>query len=283
MVIKLIVTDMDGTFLNEEKSYDKALAKEIFSRLEMEGIAMMIASGNMVKKLETYFDLEDLEFLYLAGDDGIVLDHDGELKALTQFKRTEFLEILEYVEAHPHFIPVISTGDEAYILKSTPSWAREAFSVYYDEPIEVDNFREIPEECWLIKFEMLTQESLAYQKEFMKTVEERFEFANSVTSGENWLDIYPAGGGKGGAVRFMQEQLGITASETITFGDSLNDRSMMQEARYSCAMENADAELIEKDSQFKVGTNEEQAVLNVIEEYLNTKNIEVFEKYRLVK
>lgn len=283
MTIKLVVTDMDGTFLNDKKEYDRKLAKKVFKELEARGITMMIASGNMVKKLESYFDKEDLNYLYLAGDNGITLDHEGELVPIIEFNRPQYEEVLAYVEQFPEFIPIFSTGDECYILEGSPQWALDQFKIFFPDPIVLKDLRDVPKEKSLIKLALHTQKSIEHQKNFMRSVEEVFDFADSVTSGVGWVDIYPTGGGKGRAVNYMQEKLGITPAETIAFGDSLNDRPMMYESRYSVAMENTDLELAHTACDYQIGSNEEQAVLHVLKEYLTANSTDIFDKYQLKK
>lgn len=43
---KLIAVDMDGTFLRDDKSYDKEKFAEIYQELEKRNIKFTVASGN---------------------------------------------------------------------------------------------------------------------------------------------------------------------------------------------------------------------------------------------
>ncbi len=45
-MIKLIATDMDGTFLTDDKTYDKPLFERLFDRFLEEDIKFVVASGN---------------------------------------------------------------------------------------------------------------------------------------------------------------------------------------------------------------------------------------------
>ena len=46
MTVKVIVTDMDGTFLNDAKTYDPARFLAQFAQLQQRGIEFVVASGN---------------------------------------------------------------------------------------------------------------------------------------------------------------------------------------------------------------------------------------------
>ena len=49
------------------------------------------------------------------------------------------------------------------------------------------------------------------------------EELNIVVSGDQWLDAMNPGINKGVALRFLQNQLGISPAETMSFGDFYND------------------------------------------------------------
>lgn len=46
MTVKVIVTDMDGTFLNDAKQYDRPRFLAQFAQLRQQGIEFVVASGN---------------------------------------------------------------------------------------------------------------------------------------------------------------------------------------------------------------------------------------------
>lgn len=53
--IKLIATDMDGTFLNSNKDYDRKRFNRIFQQLQAQDITFVVASGNQVAQLQSFF------------------------------------------------------------------------------------------------------------------------------------------------------------------------------------------------------------------------------------
>ena len=63
------------------------------------------------------------------------------------------------------------------------------------------------------------------------------------SAGKEWMDATPIGAGKGSALAFLQEFLGISPEETCTFGDNINDIEMLQEASLSFAVSNAREEV----------------------------------------
>jgi hydroxymethylpyrimidine pyrophosphatase-like HAD family hydrolase len=60
-----------------------------------------------------------------------------------------------------------------------------------------------------------------------------------LVSGQHWLDVMSVHADKGHGLRRVQAALGVTAEQTMAFGDYLNDAGMLREARWSVAMDNA--------------------------------------------
>ncbi|MCT7721047.1 MAG: HAD hydrolase family protein, partial [Lactobacillus crispatus] len=54
-MIKLIATDMDGTWLTDQKDYDKELFLREFAEMQKQGIKFVVASGNQYANLMTRF------------------------------------------------------------------------------------------------------------------------------------------------------------------------------------------------------------------------------------
>ncbi|STV76798.1 hydrolase [Klebsiella michiganensis] len=55
MTVKVIVTDMDGTFLNDAKQYDRSRFLAQFAQLQQQGIEFVVASGNQYYQLISFF------------------------------------------------------------------------------------------------------------------------------------------------------------------------------------------------------------------------------------
>lgn len=58
-------------------------------------------------------------------------------------------------------------------------------------------------------------------------------------AGEEWVDFMDASVDKGNALKVIQEYLGVTAKETMAFGDNDNDIGMLEAAGESYAVESA--------------------------------------------
>lgn len=73
---------------------------------------------------------------------------------------------------------------------------------------------------------------------------EKFAGRALVTAaGEHWIDFTALGSEKGNALKELQERLGVTAEETMAFGDNNNDISMLKCAGESYAVAEAREEV----------------------------------------
>lgn len=81
------------------------------------------------------------------------------------------------------------------------------------------------------------------------------------------IEIMEAGKGKGRAVRFLAEHMGISTDQVMSFGDGTNDLAMLQAAGVPVAMGNAVDEL-KQAAKIIAPTNAEDGEGVIIEEYV---------------
>ena len=83
-----------------------------------------------------------------------------------------------------------------------------------------------------------------------------------------FLEVLPANCGKGQAVNFLADHLGISRKETIVFGNSMNDEDMIRECGYGVAMCNGFEEIKELADFVTEKTNDENGVGDFLKKYV---------------
>ncbi|HBL8089173.1 TPA: sugar-phosphatase YbiV, partial [Escherichia coli] len=79
MSVKVIVTDMDGTFLNDAKTYNQPRFMAQYQELKKRGIEFVVASGNQYYQLISFFpELKD-EISFVAENGALVYEHGKQL------------------------------------------------------------------------------------------------------------------------------------------------------------------------------------------------------------
>ena len=81
-------------------------------------------------------------------------------------------------------------------------------------------------------------------------------------SGEVWMDVMQNGIDKGKALTAIQKHRGITADETVAFGDFYNDIPLLKCAKYAYVMKNANEDMFEYGNRI-ADSNDEGEVLKV--------------------
>ena len=71
-MIKLIATDMDGTWLTDQKTYDQELFLQEFQIMQKKGIKFVVASGNQFENLYSRFPQVANQLFYIAENGALV-------------------------------------------------------------------------------------------------------------------------------------------------------------------------------------------------------------------
>jgi Cof subfamily protein (haloacid dehalogenase superfamily) len=106
-------------------------------------------------------------------------------------------------------------------------------------------------------------------KVFMPFLQEKLKGkAEIFISKPYFLEIMPPECGKGEAVLWLADRLGIPQSQTMAFGDSMNDETMIRKTAYGVAMSNG-LPYIQEIAKFVTRrSNEEDGIGDFIEEYV---------------
>jgi len=79
MTVKVIVTDMDGTFLNDAKQYSRERFLAQFQQLKQRDIEFVVASGNQYYQLISFFPEIRDQISFVAENGALVYQHGHEL------------------------------------------------------------------------------------------------------------------------------------------------------------------------------------------------------------
>lgn len=264
MSVKLIAVDMDGTFLDDVKQYNRPRFLAQYARMKEQGIRFAVASGNQYYQLYSFFPEIAQEIAFVA-DNGAWVVCEGDDMFNGEFTVQQYNTVVDHLLTLPD-IEIIACGKQwGYILKSYHPSFKLLAARYYHRLKEVDSFTGIDDVFF--KFALnLPDDILA---ETMIALGESLEgIVVPVTSGHGSIDLIIPGLHKANGLRIVQERWGIEDHEVVTFGDGGNDIEMLTQAGYGFAMQNA-PENIRAIARYQAGHNNHQAVLDVIDKVLN--------------
>ncbi len=268
-MIKLIATDMDGTFLRSDHSMPPEFP-EILATLTQNNIIFAVASGRPYLTLcENFKDyLNDILFI---SDNGAHVVYKGEEIAVHTLD-TQLVHILiQQTRKLKNTYAVVCTTAGAFVESNYRPFLNE-LEKYYVKYTIVDDLTTIKER--IIKYTVCDLEGAEHNSyPIFKPLSSQVQVC---VAGLVWLDMMPLNVNKGIAIRDIQNFLNINFNECMAFGDYLNDVEMMQSVYYSYAMENAHEDLL-KIARFKTASNDQHGVTLKIQEML-TNNFLPLEK-----
>lgn len=259
MSIKLVAVDMDGTLLSSANEVPGDFIPWVRSHPE---IRTVIASGRQYFTLEHDFR-EAADSLIFIAENGAVVFENGEMIYRDVMEEQDIIKCLDIIADIPHATPILCGAKSAYLVESADGGKNGAL-MYYNRHEFVRNMEELKE---MIHRDSIVKIAIYFD---IDAAEESFEafsgigtHLSAVVSGSNWLDISNAFADKGNAVRQIQERYGITAEESMTFGDYLNDLSMMHACGESYCMKNGHPEAI-KAARHMAESNDDDGVMKVL-------------------
>lgn len=259
-MVKLIATDMDGTFLNDQNQFPEDFYS-VFNQLEQKGIIFGAASGRQYYNLVERFQEVQDKMLFIAENGSYVIYKGEEIFSNTLNKNDvkELLDIAREIDD----IHIVLCGKKSAYFEPMNEKAMSEINKYYTRQQIVDDLLQVDDEILkisILDFKGAERNSFTHFKAYREKLQ-------VTIGGYVWLDIMNDGANKGVAMQKVQEFFNINAQQTMVFGDYLNDLEMMQQAYYSYAMANAH-EQIKDIARFKAKTNNEAGVTAVIKEYL---------------
>ena len=261
-MIKLILTDMDGTLLDENSQLPEGF-DEMMAELKKRGVIFGAASGRQYYSLLETFPAYEDEFLFLAENGTMVMYHGKELFSSPLQKS---FPVLEAGLNLPDIFCVYCGKKDAYIVKEQekPEYLAE-LAKYYTHNSVVKNFHEVEDEAIKVSFYDKTGHASTTIYPHLAQFQGRMQV---VRSSDFWVDVMCFGINKGIALQQVQKKLRISPKECAVFGDYLNDLEIMSSAYYSFAMANAHHKI--KDvARFETASNAEGGVLKGIQRLMD--------------
>ena len=231
----LVVCDMDGTLLDDNKRPSPLLAQTI-EKLRERGIRFVIASGRQYANI--------LETVSPVVPDAIISENGalGRERGLIFFAQTlseEAISLpLKTLRAISGISLVFAGINSAYVEDDNPEFL-ENLARYYRQVRLVSNAQEAiaaakDELCKIACFDPYGAETNSYA--LCRKFSDRLEVS---LSGEKWMDLSAPGTNKGVPLEKLQEKWNIPPERTIVIGDYPNDIGMMKRAAVRVAMGNA--------------------------------------------
>lgn len=261
--IKLIVSDMDGTFLNSNYEISPEFP-DVYKELKNRDILFVPASGRQYQSITHFFE-PILDEIAIIAENGGYVTIKGEEIFVDELQEKYIKEIVMAVRNIPDSTTVLSAKNGAYF-ETTDIHFKEFLDKYYVLNQKIEDLT-IGINDKVVKIAI--HNPLGTEKNVYPFIKEFEKYdLDVVVSGPYWLDVMNKNMNKGKALAELQKQLNITPEETMVFGDYMNDIEMLKLAKYSYAMANAHPS-VKEVSNFEAPSNKEFGVISVLKDFLN--------------
>lgn len=238
-MIRFVVSDVDGTLLQDRKTELSSKILEQIAELKEKGVLFGVASGRNYDELKGLFAPVKKDILYITNNGAVVI-FDDEVVFKSVVERRLALDIIKDGISQPG-CNVFVTGEKAsYVTKKNMAFNNYLKNVVKFNPVEVEEFYKVREDITKISVHVrdgVTQDLVDY---FYKKWGRKTQIT---ISGPEWIDFMAPFVNKGNAVATIQQLYEISIEDTMTFGDNFNDIEMFKQSYFSYAMQNSHPEI----------------------------------------
>lgn len=268
MKYKLLVLDVDGTLLNDEREISKRTLAALLKVQQM-GVRIVLASGR-----PTYGLMPLAKTLELGNYGGFVLSYNGcqIIKAQNGeilFERRINPEMLPYLEkkARKNGFAIFTYHDDTLITDSPDNeYIKNEALLNNLKIIREDEFSTAidfaPCKCMLVsdKEKALIGLEQHWEKRLAGTLD-------AFRSEPYFLEVVPCGVNKANTLGALLEHLGVTREEVIAVGDGVYDVTMLQLAGMGVAMGHSQ-DSVKVCADYVTTSNEEDGVALAVEKLI---------------
>jgi Cof subfamily protein (haloacid dehalogenase superfamily) len=237
--ISLVVADVDGTLVTEEKLLTQR-ARNAVKALREHGIRFAITSGRPPRGMAMLLDALEIDTPIAGFNGGLFVKPD--LTILS--KKTVPIEIarqaIELIRRRGLDAWVYSGNDWLVSKPDAPHVAREAWTVKFEPTPVADVAEHLKEVAKIVGVSDDLERVRACE------ADARTSFGDRVTAARSqpyYLDITNKQANKGEVVEFLSAHFRVPADEIATIGDQPNDVLMFKKSGFSIAMGNASDEV----------------------------------------
>lgn len=262
---KLIATDLNGTLLHNDQSFNRNLFKETLQALDRRGIQLVLSSGNQFAHLKQLFKDVMADNLAIVAENGASIYLKGHQVfdgSLTTEQVHQFLTVdrQQAVLANAYIILVGQNG--SYTETGAPQVLLDAASKFYDNLQQVDDLTTVSDR--IKKISVSTAPGQA--ADLVLTLNLHFDGRlRAHDSGYGVVDVVGANVGKLQAIQWLARHFEVEAEDIMAFGDGDNDLPLIAYAGQGWAMANAPAKIREAATQTTSLDNEHDGVLRTIQ------------------
>ena len=267
--VRIIAVDLDDTLLKNDITISDYTVS-VLQKAASAGIYVVLTSGRTDNAILNYVRRLDIagfeQGRYMIAQNGASISDLHARKTIYEHHvDTEVLVGAYKVANEEGLVPEVYDASTIYVSKSN-NWTDVDIKLSGLNQCIVNDYTDFLAKGWP---KMLIPGNPEQVQNLLKKFRDIFRNkAVFFMSKPYFLEILPANCGKGEALAWLCERLGIKQTETMAFGDSMNDESLIRYAHHSVAMLNGLDEIKQIATHVTEKTNEEDGVAHFIDKYV---------------
>lgn len=262
-MVKLIVTDIDGTLLHDHGTVINPEYFQLIHEMKEKGIVFCAASGRQYNSLRTLFSPVKDDILYIT-ENGTEIIYKNKCIFSMPMSMEASKQLVLDTRSIPKAESMYCIGDRAYFERKDQNVYRLMKDEYHFKCEIVDDLLDLNVPCLKFSLYLPEQVNEITAEYFTPKWRKTHEVA---CGGEYFMDVMERGANKGTALKRIQKILNISKEETATFGDNHNDLEMLKTSKYSFAVANARTE-VKTTATHVILSNNEDGVLKQVKAIL---------------
>ncbi len=268
--IRLIISDIDGTILDNQHQVDPDL-KDIIPLLNREQIPFVLASARSPLGMEPIareLGLGDNPLacyngaLVIKGDPQAyetIIEHPLDKKEIRTF--------LELVKAEFPSVSINLYSGKDWIADRLDKWVQIEAAITGEQPVIQNVLLPVLDVLSPIHKLLLIDEAPVIQKlhDYLQTLD--FSKTDFYLSKDNYMEVTTKHVSKEQALYELAQHYQVPLEEVMTVGDNFNDLPMLRLAGLGVAMDNA-PEAVKNEAKAVTKSNNEHGVAEAIKEYV---------------
>lgn len=240
MMIKLIVSDLDGTLLHSHTTI-RDEDREALHEARRQGLAVAFASGRMLPEIRDIMERMELNAHAISQNGAYVHTAEGQLIRHHVFDRELILSLAEAAADTP-FVTVLA-GPDRYIVKHLDEKAARLRQRLLAPLVEIEDLNDqLGKELLCGKISYMGD--IAGLRRLREQLLEAYGDAiDAYISDSDCLDVMPRASSKGTGLIALLDDLDVKPEEVLCIGDAFNDISMFAVTPHSFAMASSHAEV----------------------------------------
>ncbi|WP_245891669.1 HAD family hydrolase [Planifilum fimeticola] len=259
-----LVSDIDGTLLNNRKEIPPLIRREIAHYRQAGGL-FTLATGRNFTETERFIRELDIDLPVILCNGALV--YNPATRELMPLAHLSDDLVREIVKDMPHLSRRIDffvyTSHHIYTTRIGPL-SSEGLQNEELKLEVIPSFETLLNQNWVKIAAVSDEEGIKELRRWLEQTKLPFTF---VQSSDHYYEILPPGVSKGAALQRVAEQLNLSTKQAAAIGDHLNDLPLFQTVGLSAAVSNAHPEVLHA-ADVIVPSNEEFGLSHFIQNHL---------------